>query len=184
MRGESAAAKLPVGHDDLATVGGKDADGGVVQLRKADVGDASGKESDASAARTGGGERPTEAAEKKVVVDARQQTFAFRDPQEFQDADAAGDGLQTGTLIQTQQAGGVREVKRTGEQSAENEIARDASDPGAGIFAFDARAGVLDEFAVLDAGGAGGFASAAVQAFVNVIDKGAGDGLAKPPAPP
>ncbi len=67
-------------------------------------------------------------------------------------------------------------MKRTGEQSAENEIARDASNPGAGIFALDARAGVLDEFAILDAGGAGGFAGAAVQAFVNVIDEGAGDG--------
>src|SRR2546427_513094 len=176
MRGQSAAAKLSVGHDDFASVGGEDADGGFVQLRKGDVGNASGKESDASAAWTGGGESLTEAAEKKVVVDARQQTFTFGDPQEFQDADAAGDGLQAGTLIQTQQAGGVREVKRTGEQSAENEIARDASNPGAGIFALDARAGVLDEFAILDAGGAGGFAGAAVQAFVNVIDEGAGDG--------
>src|SRR2546428_11438011 len=101
MRGQSAAAKLPVGHDDFATIGGKDADGGVVQPRKSDVGDTSGKKGDASAARTGGGESLTEAAEKKVIVDAREQTFAVGDPQEFQDADAAGDGLQAGTLIQT-----------------------------------------------------------------------------------
>src|SRR6266704_3309132 len=164
VRGESAAAKLPIGHDDFATVSGKDADGRFVQLRKGDISDASSKESDASAARTGGGEGLTEAAEKKVIVDAREQTFAFGDPQELQDADAAGNGLQARALIQAKQAGGVREVKRTGEQNAENEIARDA------------RAGVLDEFAVLDAGGAGGFAGAAVQAFVDVIDKGAGDG--------
>ena len=72
MRGESAAAKLPVGHDDFAAVGGQDADGRFVQLRKGDIGDASSKESDASTARTGGGESPTEAAEKKVIVDARQ----------------------------------------------------------------------------------------------------------------
>jgi hypothetical protein len=35
---------------------------------------------------------------------------------------------------------------------------------------------VLDELAVLDAGGAGGFAGAAIEAFVNVIHERIGDG--------
>ena len=34
---------------------------------------------------------------------------------------------------------------------------------------------MFDEFPVLDAAGAGGFAGAAVQAFVDVIDEGIGD---------
>ena len=34
---------------------------------------------------------------------------------------------------------------------------------------------MLDELAVLDAGGAGGFAGAAVEAFVDVLDEGFGD---------
>jgi len=46
------------------------------------------------------------------------------------------------------------------------------------MVALNACAGVLDELAVLDAGGAGGFAGAAVEAFINVIDEGVGDGSA------
>ena len=59
----------------------------------------------------------------------------------------------------------------------EKEVPRGAGEPGAGIVALDARAGVLDEFSVLDSRGAGGFASATVEAFVDVLDKGIGDGL-------
>ena len=40
----------------------------------------------------------------------------------------------------------------------------------------NARASVFHEFAVLDPGGAGGFAGAAVETFVNVIDERIGDG--------
>ncbi len=176
MSGQRAATKLILGDNDFAAVGGEHADGGLIEIRKYDIGDAAGEEGDTGAARAGCWIGFAQTAKEKIIVDPRQEAFLLGDAEKFQDADAAGNGLQAGALIQTKQAGGVREVKRTGQQSAENEIARDASDPGAGIFALNARAGVLDEFAVLDAGGAGGLAGAAVQAFVNVIDKGIGDG--------
>lgn len=58
VRSERAAAELAIGDDGFAAVGGKDADGGFVQLRKSNVGNAAGEEGDAGAARTGGGKRP------------------------------------------------------------------------------------------------------------------------------
>ena len=51
-------------------------------------------------------------------------------------------------------------------------MARDAGEERALVVALDERAGVLDELAVLDGGGAGGFAGAAVEAFVDVLDEG------------
>ncbi len=177
MRGERAAAELIFRGDHFAAVGGEDADGGFVELRKSDVGDAACKEGHAGAAGAGGGKRRAEAAVEKIVVDAREETFVFGEPQKFQDADAAGDGLQPRTLIEAQNARGVDDAMGFGEKVPENEIARDAGEPGAGIVALDARAGVLDEFFIFDAGGAGGFASAAVEAFVDVLDERIGDGL-------
>ncbi len=116
-------------------------------------------------------------AVEKIVVDAREEPFAFGESEKFQDADAAGDGLQPGTLIEAQNARGVDDAMRFGEKMPENKVARGAGEPGAGIVAFDVRAGVLDEFSIFDAGGAGSFASAAVEAFVDVVDEGFGDGL-------
>jgi len=58
----------------------------------------------------------------------------------------------------------------------EDEIARETRKKWALVIAFNARSGVLDELAVVHAGGAGGFASAAVEAFVDVIDEAGGDG--------
>ena len=101
VRRERAAAELAIGDDDFAAVGGEDADGCFVELGKSDVGDAASEEGDASAARTGGGKRPAEAAEEKIVVDAREETFALGETEKFQDADAARDGLQAGALIET-----------------------------------------------------------------------------------
>src|SRR5712692_10562186 len=177
MRGERAAAELIFRGDHFAAVGGEDADGGFVELRESDVGDAAGEERDAGTAGSGGGKRRAEMAVEKVVVDAREETFALGEPQKFQDADAAGDGLQPGTLIEAQNVRGVDDAMRLGEKMPENKVARGAGEPGAGIVALDARAGVLDEFSIFDTGGAGSFASAAVEAFVDVIDEGVGDGL-------
>ena len=177
VRGESAAAKLRLGDDDFAAVGGEDADGGFIELTKSDIGDASGEEGDAGAARTRGGISPAKTAEEKIIVDARKEAFALRDAEKFEDADTAGDELQARALIDTEDASEVGDAMRIGEQVAEDEIARDASEPGPLVVALDARAGVLDELAVLDARRAGGFAGPAVEAFVDVIDEGIGDGV-------
>src|SRR6266851_5537565 len=77
MRGERAAAELILRDCHFAAVGGEDADGGFVELGESDIGDAAGEERDAGAARTGGGKRGAEAAVEKIVVDAREKTFAF-----------------------------------------------------------------------------------------------------------
>src|SRR5229473_5143325 len=163
--GERAAAELILGDDHFAAVGGEDADGGFVELGESDVGDAAGEEGHAGAARAGGGKRRAEMAVEKVVVDAREEAFAFGEPEKLQDADAARDGLQAGALIEAKNARGVDDAMRLREKVPENEIARGAGEPGARIVALDARAGVLDEFSIFDAGGAGGFASAAVEAL-------------------
>ncbi len=177
MGGERAAAKLVFWDDHFAAVGGEDADGGFVELRECDVGDASGEKRDAGAAGAGGGKRGAEAAVEKIVVDAREEAFALGEAEKLQNTDAARDGLQAGALIEAKNARGVDDAMGFGEKVPENEIARGAGEPRAGIVAFDVRAGVLDEFSVFDAGGAGGFASAAVEAFVDVIDERFGDGL-------
>src|SRR5216683_1864640 len=175
--GERAAAELILRDCHFAAVGGEDADGGFVELGESDVGDAAGEEGHAGAAWTGGGKRRAEMAVEKIVVDAREEAFAFGEPEKFQDADAAGDGLQPGTLIEAQNARGVDDAMRLREKMPENKVARGAGEPGAGIVALDARAGVLDELSVFDAGRAGGFAGAAVEAFVDVVDERFGDGL-------
>src|ERR1700675_43802 len=89
MRRERTAAKLAIRNDHFAAVGGEDTDGGFVELRKSNVGDTSSEESDAGAARTGGGERPAMAGVKKVIVDAREEEFAFGEAEKLQNADAA-----------------------------------------------------------------------------------------------
>ena len=177
VRGEGAATELSFGDDDFAAVGGEDADGGFIELRERDVGDAAGEESHACAARADGGVAPTIAAVEKMIVDAREKTFAVGEAEQFQDANGAGDGLQAGALIETKNPREVGDDVGIGEQLVEDEVADDAGEPGALVLEIDARTGVFDEFAVLDAGWAGGFAGAAVETFVDVVDEGVGDGL-------
>jgi len=172
-----AAAKLFLGNHNFAAVGGEDADGGFVELRESDVGDTACEEGHARAARTSGGKGRTEAAKEKIVVDAREEAFALGETKKFQNANAARNGLQAGTLVETYDVGEVDEPVRLGEQVAEHKIARDGGEPGAGIIALDAGAGMLNELSIFDAGRAGRFARPAVQAFVDVIDEGIGDGL-------
>ncbi len=176
VRGKRAAAKLSFRHDDFAAIGSKDADGGFIEPREGDVGDASGEESDAGAARTRGGIGPAVAAIEKVVVNAREEAFAFGKTEKFQHADGARDGLQAGALVEAENAGEIDDEKGIGEQLPEDVVPRDTRDPGTLAVPLDARASVLDELSILDAGGAGGFAGAAVETFVNVIHERIGDG--------
>ena len=77
VSGESTAAKLASGDDHFAAVGGQHADGGFVELREGDLGDAAGEERDASAARSGSGEGTAELREEKGIVDAREKALAI-----------------------------------------------------------------------------------------------------------
>ena len=77
VRGEGSAAELPFWNDDLAAVGGEHANGGFIELGESDVGDAAGEEGDACAARAGGGIAPAIALVEKMIVDAREETFAL-----------------------------------------------------------------------------------------------------------
>src|SRR5712671_6809273 len=133
--GERAAAELLLGDGHFAAVGGEDADGGFVELRKSDIGDAAGEEGHSGAAGAGGGKRGAEMAVEKIVVDAREETFAFGKAEKFQHTDAARDGLQAGALIEAKNARGVDDAMGFGEKVPENEIARGAGEPRAGIVA-------------------------------------------------
>jgi len=103
VRRERAAAELATGDDDFAAVGGERTRiVASLSCEKSDVGDASGEEGHAGSARTDGGKRPRRGGgRKKIVVDAREETFALGETEKFQDADAARDGLHAGALIET-----------------------------------------------------------------------------------
>lgn len=60
---------------------------------------------------------------------------------------------------------------------SKNEIARDSREKRAAVVELDFCASMFDELAVFDAGGAGCFAGAAVEALIDVLDEGIGDGL-------
>ena len=176
VRGKRTAAKLSFRHHDFAAIRSEDADGGFIEPRKGDVGDASGEESDAGAARARGRIGPAVSAIEKVIVNAREESFAFGETEKFQHADGARDGLQAGALVEAENAGEIDDEKGIGQQLPEDVVPRDTRDPGTLAVLLNARASVLDELSILDAGGAGGFAGAAVETFVNVIHKRIGDG--------
>ena len=52
VSGKRSATELSFGYDDFTAVGGEDANGGFIEPRECDVGDAAGEESDTGAART------------------------------------------------------------------------------------------------------------------------------------
>ena len=86
--------------------------------------------------------------------------------------------LEAGALVEAKKARGGGDAVRARKQIAEHQVARQAAKNGALVVALHAGAGVLDELAVLDAGRAGGFAGAAVEAFVDVVDERGRDGAA------
>ena len=174
--GQRAAAALCVRNNDVAAVGSEHANGGLVERREGDLRDATGEKRHARAARPDGGVRGAELREEKFAVDRRQQSFAAGQPEQFQNARPACQLLQTAALIEAEKYGRGGDAVWIRQQMAEDKVAGDAREKWPGIIAFDARAGVFDELAVLHAGRAGGFASAAVQTFVDVIDEAGADG--------
>jgi hypothetical protein len=84
--------------------------------------------------------------------------------------------LDAGALIEAKETRSGGNPAWVREQFAKHEIASEPGKHRTLVVALDAGAGVLDELAVLDAGGAGRFAGAAVEAFVDVVDEGRSDG--------
>jgi hypothetical protein len=177
MGGEGAAAKLAMGHDDFAAVGGENANSGFVEPRESDVGDAAGEERDAGAAGADGGEGLAEAREEKRIIDAREEAFAISETEELEDAAGARERLQPGTLIDAEKTRSGRDARWKRKQMTKDETAHSAGEKWATVAALDFCARVFDELAVFHARGAGGFAGTAVEALVNVLDEGIGDGL-------
>ena len=175
VRRKRAAARLLLWNDHFAAIGGQHADGGFVQLGKRDIGDAAREKCHSRAARARGSERRAEAVEEKFAINLWKKTVAFRQSQQFEYANAARDGLHAGTLVEAEDSRRVLDEMRSGKKIAKKEVARYVSEPGAFVTALDASARMLDQLSVLDAGGAGGFAGAAVEAFVNVIHESVAD---------
>lgn len=176
MCGECAAAKLILGNNHFTSVGGKHANGRFVEIGKSDIGDAAGKESHARAARPNGGKSCAQAVEEKLVVDWREQSFALGKAEQLENSDTACDGLQSGVLIEAQEASGVLHEMRSAEEMTKEKIADELGEPRAPVIALNAGAGMLDESSILDARGTGGLASAAVEAFIDVVDEGIRNG--------
>src|SRR5260370_25385278 len=165
-----AAAGLFPGHDNFAAVGGEHADSSFIELGEGDIGDAAGKKSHTGPARPNRREGPANTAEEESVLDAGQKAIAVGKAKQLENANAARDGLQAGPLIEARKAGRVFDEMGSGEKLLEKEVACGASDPGALVRALNARTGVLHQFPVFDTGGAGRFAGAAVETFVEGVD--------------
>jgi len=175
MRGKRAATELRAGDDDFAAVGGKDANGGFIELSEGDIRDASGEESHACAAGALCGKGFAKFAEKEMAVNAGQKTLALGEAEQFQNAAGAGERLQAGALVEAEQSGSEGDAVGVGKQALKDDVTCESREERALVFGFNARAGVFDEFAVFHAGGAGGFASAAIEAFINVADETFGE---------
>ena len=72
------ATGLAGGDDHFAAVRGQNANGRVVQRRKAHLRNASGEQGHARAPDAGSGIRAAELGKEKFAIDRRQQSFSFR----------------------------------------------------------------------------------------------------------
>src|SRR5215472_7225302 len=171
MRGKRPTTRLLPGHHNFAAIGREHPDSGLVELGKSDAGNASREESNARAAWPRGSKGRAKPVKEKLIVNPRKELIAFGEAQQFEDANPARDGLQAGTLVQTEKASRVFNDMGFREELLEKEVASSASKPGALVRALDARAGVLDQLPIFDARGAGSFTGAAVKALRDVIDE-------------
>src|SRR5437764_10527036 len=71
-------------------------------------------------------------------------------------------------LVEAQQTSNHCETPRTADNVAVENVPDAADEPGPLVMLFDLSAGALHDASVLHAGGAGGFAGAAVEAAVDV----------------
>lgn len=175
VRGKRAAAKLILGNNHFASIGGEHPDGGFVKIGKRDVGNAAGEKGHACTALPHGWKGFAEALEEKFVVDRREQAFTFSKAKQLEDADTARDGLQARALIKAEKTSGVFNEMRSGKKVTEEKVAKELGEPGTLVIALDARPGMFDKFSILYARGAGRFAGAAIKTSVDVNDEGVRD---------
>ena len=173
--GKRATAGLFEWHDDLTAIRSEHADGGFLQSGKSDIGNAAGKESNPCAPRSYRRKRRANTTKEKIIIDAREKAVPFGKAKKLENADAARDRLQAGPLVETEEAGRIFDKMGSRKEFLENEVPRRAREPGALVTALDAGTRMLDQSSVLHARRAGRLASAAVEAFVDVIDETIGD---------
>src|SRR5215469_7654051 len=171
MRGQSAAAELVDRNDDFAAIGLEDADRDVIEFGESDLGDASCEECDASAARALRRKSLAEAREEKVGVDARKKRGALLHSEKAQNTRVARESFEAGALGESHEASKTRDAAGIRKQAAIHTIANGARATRTLEIASDLRAGEFNELAVFDAGWAGSFAGAAVEAAVDVSDE-------------
>ena len=176
MQRQGAAAELTVRDNDFASVCREDADGGFVQRRESDICDATREEGHAGAAGTLRGVSFAELVEEKPAIHGWQEQITFRKSQEFENSRGPCQSLQSGSLIKAHEFRRGGDAIRIGQQPPVDEISRQPRKKRALVFVFDARAGVRHQLSVVHRGGAGGFAGAAVEAPVNVLDESVRNG--------
>ena len=175
VRRQRTAAALRVGYNHVAAIRGEHADGRLVERRKCDLRHAASEKCHTGAARTDRSVRGAKLIEEKFSVDRRKQRFPSRQTKQIENPGAARQFLQPAALINSQQRRRSGDSLGIWQQLAENKIAREPRKKWPRIFLRDPGASVLHKFAVLHAGGAGGFAGTAVQAFVDVVHEAGGE---------
>ena len=110
-------------------------------------------------------------AKRKSQIDAWEKGGALLHPEEAQDSAVARERFEAGALGESGEAREACDATRIRKQTAINVIANGARAAGTFVIPGDLGASEFDEFAVFDAGGARGFAGAAVEAAINVRDK-------------
>ena len=125
MDHEGSAAGLVCGCDDFAAFGGEDAGGGGVDVGEEDLLDASGEHADAKA-RGGGGSGVGGMFAGEVCRDYGEERFHCGDAFgcEAEQAGAADEGLQAGSLIEEEWCGENAEAGRV-RKCAEEDTAEE-----------------------------------------------------------
>ena len=173
---EGTATELSSRDDDFTAICGEDADGCFVEGSEHDVGYAAGEEGYAGTAFALGGVAFAQVLEKKVAINCRKNLLALGKTQDFQNSKKTRYGLQAGALVEAQELCDHGDATRIWKQAPIDEIACETRKERALVFVFDAFACVFNQPSVPDSGGAGGFASAAVEAFINMVDEWFADG--------
>jgi hypothetical protein len=169
MDAERAAAGLVLWGDDFTAFGGEDAGGGSVDVREKSALDTAEEETDTAALFA---LRESDGRDGFDRCDGRKQGVhggdGFRE--KFEEADSAKSGLQAGFLVDEERP--AEEIEASGmREGCEEQAAMEFFEGRAMVVAFDLGTSGLDEFAIFDAGGAGGHASDATETGIEMADE-------------